>query len=653
MTALFPVPSNRSSDLLVQTRLLSQLAADQQVLLRVQDQLSSGKRIQVPSDDVPSAMRSIAFQRLIEQQSQLRVNVEANQSYLNATENAIGNVTDILNDIRGVAVGEVNAASTADSRAAAAAQIRQAIETLGLIGNNQFRGRYLFGGSQSSTPPFQAQGKYVSYQGNEQDLRSYTDYAQLGASNSSGSRVFGAVSKPVASTTPFIPDVTEKTYLSDLRRGRGITPGSIKISDGTNQSVVDLSSARTLGDVARLIEARPPAGREIIVRVTATGLRVEIDDDSGGTLTISESSGGTTANELGIRRVSGGGTTPIIGSDLEPIVRLTTPLDDLFGVQASGVVTMDGSYNNLIVTAKLRGDDVNGATFALVDNDLLQAGPGITAGNEFAEFSETGIAARAALTFSGSNNNLVLTANTPGSDFNNVTIQIVNGGALGNDATASYDAMSKTLTIGVDGSGLTDVQRVVDAVAAEGTFTAVPDSADPTDGSYLPNATIFPADAGVVTGNTGNSGAGPNSILVHIQPGETTANQVLAAIQAHPSLSEFYTVTLDEKDTPNAPFAGSGYVDVNASVTLSGGSGIEFDQDSGVVITSGGESHAIYFEGAETVEDLLNAFNGSSANVLAEINAERTGINVRSRLSGADFSIGENGGESAARGRAS
>ncbi len=55
----------------------------------------------------------------------------------------------------------------------------------------------------------------------------------------------------------------------------------------------------------------------------------------------------------------------------------------------------------------------------------------------------------------------------------------------------------------------------------------------------------------------------------------------------------------------------------------------------------------IDLSGARTVEDLLNTLNGSGAMLLAEINANRTGINVRSRLSGADFSIGENGGTTA------
>ena len=64
-------------------------------------------------------------------------------------------------------------------------------------------------------------------------------------------------------------------------------------------------------------------------------------------------------------------------------------------------------------------------------------------------------------------------------------------------------------------------------------------------------------------------------------------------------------------------------------------------------IVNGGETHTISLATAETVEDVLNILNGSGAGVLAEINADQTGINLRSRISGADFAVGENGGSTA------
>jgi flagellar hook-associated protein 3 FlgL len=72
-----------------------------------------------------------------------------------------------------------------------------------------------------------------------------------------------------------------------------------------------------------------------------------------------------------------------------------------------------------------------------------------------------------------------------------------------------------------------------------------------------------------------------------------------------------------------------------------------FDRASGLQVVNGGQTHTISLASAVTVEDLLNTFNGAGAGLLAEINSTGTGINVRSRISGADFSIGENGGSTA------
>src|SRR5262249_19237788 len=88
----------------------------------------------------------------------------------------------------------------------------------------------------------------------------------------------------------------------------------------------------------------------------------------------------------------------------------------------------------------------------------------------------------------------------------------------------------------------------------------------------------------------------------------------------------------------------STFVDAAATGTIFGGSGTVFDQHSGLILTSGSQVDTVDFSQDKTVQDLLNTLNASPAGVLAEINARGPGINVRSRHSGIDFTIGENGG---------
>jgi hypothetical protein len=97
------------------------------------------------------------------------------------------------------------------------------------------------------------------------------------------------------------------------------------------------------------------------------------------------------------------------------------------------------------------------------------------------------------------------------------------------------------------------------------------------------------------------------------------------------------------------PLTGSG---INPKVTglttlasLKGGAGID---TAGLIITNGQSSATIDLSGATTVEDLLNAINGSDVAVRAEINAAGTGINILNPTQGTTMTIAENGGTTAA-----
>ena len=84
---------------------------------------------------------------------------------------------------------------------------------------------------------------------------------------------------------------------------------------------------------------------------------------------------------------------------------------------------------------------------------------------------------------------------------------------------------------------------------------------------------------------------------------------------------------------------------LTALTPLSAISGI--DWASGIIITNGGRTQTLDFSGCQTIEDVLNRVNTSGLYVEARINGAGRGIDIVSRLSGTDFTIGENGGTTA------
>ncbi len=641
MAGSIPISNTRVSGLLLRQRLTQQYQADQLDLFRIQEQISTGQRIVLPSDDAPAALRAISLQRLLERKGQFENNIQDGQLFLGATHTALNEVTDELNSIKAGTLGVVGTVSTQQQRDNVVNEINDALDALVRIGNRQSLGRYLFAGSQTNTRPYSFDdGSSVAYNGDHKSIQSYSDFGVLFSTNATGLDVFGGVSEAVQGTQDLEPQLSSNTLLSSLNGGRGISPnGSLTISDGTNTSTIDLSRASTVGDVVRLLENNPPTGRKVEVSVTGKGLTLQLDS---GNIIIGEVGTGTVARELGILEPNG--TSVKVGEDLNPRLLKTTRLENLLGTKARAALKSgaDGDNNDILLEANSNGTPFDGVTLQYVDDSLLAASPGIAAGNEFVQYDANPRAATAALTFEGTNNDLVLTANTAGISLNGVRIDVT-ATASGGLPEATYNSTTKVLTLNLEADGSSDSNQIITAIAGlpGAPFTATLDTSveatnDGTGTIAAFNKTTF--------GSTGNSGGDAKTLYIHIDPSQSNANQVVQAINAEGT----FTAQLDQADSSSTAEAGTGKVAITATATTSGGTGSSLDQSSGLAIVNGGQTHNITFENAETVEDFLNILNGSDAGVLAQINADGTGFNIRSRLSGSPFQIGElNGGQTA------
>ena len=158
MASIFPVAATRVSELLVHRQLNSQLQFDRTELLRLENQLSTGYRLNLPSDDAPAAYRAVALQRLLEQKEQARSNLTTSESFVAATDSALSNVSELIANVRAQSLEAVDTTTTEDQRNAIATEIRRVLETLTNIGNQEFRDRSLFAGSTPGVRPFETRG---------------------------------------------------------------------------------------------------------------------------------------------------------------------------------------------------------------------------------------------------------------------------------------------------------------------------------------------------------------------------------------------------------------------------------------------------------------------------------------------------------------
>src|SRR4029078_12984369 len=101
MSLIISIPTTRVGDFFIRQRLSDQIHGDQLEMFRLQNQVSTGQRLQVPSDDAPAALRVINLQRLLDRKRQIQTNLQASKFYLNSAANAISSSSDQLSQLRG------------------------------------------------------------------------------------------------------------------------------------------------------------------------------------------------------------------------------------------------------------------------------------------------------------------------------------------------------------------------------------------------------------------------------------------------------------------------------------------------------------------------------------------------------------------------
>ena len=320
-------------------RLLYQVNADQGAIQKLQIQLSTGRRIERPSEDPAAAIRGLAAQRALEFKGQVVNNLKSANTILGASEANLSEAQSLLNEMRGLAVESAGNLLSDAERIANADRVKNAVQRLVELGNSKFRDQYMFGGSDLQTAPLAMVGESVRFSGAEQSLDTITDVGSTLSANVTADETFGTRSDHIVGTTDLNPGLQASTPLVDLNSGFGIRRGSISLSDGTNRIEVDLSRAYSIDDVVNAIEGQQLGGRDILVTVNPTGLTLDYADALGGTLRIAEVGAGMTANDLGILTSTGISTVPIVGTDLDPITTGQTRLSQLLG----GVGIVDGS----------------------------------------------------------------------------------------------------------------------------------------------------------------------------------------------------------------------------------------------------------------------------------------------------------------------
>ena len=239
-------------------------------LVDTQQQISTGKKVNKPSDDPVAAARILKLDQELRQNDSYTRNATLADNRLKQEENALQSSVDIIQRVRELTVQAGSGSLSPNDRQSIAAELKERLGQLANIANTQdASGEYIFSGFQGQTPAFAKDGfGDWTYQGDEGQRVLEIDEGVTVPISDHGKGIFVDVPKAVSVT--------------GTDNGSG-SPAQGFVSD------LELVAPKDLKD--EFSGATPSVPNDITISVGAGGVLSITAQDSEGNVTAEDSSG--------------------------------------------------------------------------------------------------------------------------------------------------------------------------------------------------------------------------------------------------------------------------------------------------------------------------------------------------------------------------
>lgn len=346
----------RVSSNMISDRVIFNLQRSIRRYLDMETNMSTGRRINTPSDDPLGAVRDLNYRTELAKISQYQKNISQAQNWQATYDSALSEVKDLVSTAKEIAIAMADGQYDSIARESSANEIQSIFEQLIQMSDSQLEGRQIFGGFKTQVSPLNQYANGVAYRGDFGQFEFEIEAASRTNVNLDGATVFLKTLGTLGADADINVGVSAATLLANLNGGRGVnqTPGTITITDQNLNisSTIDLSGATTLGDVLTTINTQlaadgitnltarlGPDGNNILLDSTANGLI------SSSTLLSRLNAGNGVDLTPGTMRVSNG-----VGVDVVVDLAGATTVDDVitaFNSQmtAAGVSNVTMSVN--------------------------------------------------------------------------------------------------------------------------------------------------------------------------------------------------------------------------------------------------------------------------------------------------------------------
>lgn len=489
--------------------------------------LSTGLRINTGKDDPAGLIASEALRSDITGINKAISNTQRASQIIATADSALGQVSSLLNDVRGLVVEAANNGALSDDEIAAnQLQVDSSLEAINRIAQTtSFQGRRLLDGSLD----------FVTQAGTGFDTAKslQIDQANLGAAGSIGVNIdIGAAATRATVSSSGIPPATTAVNSSGTVTFGSPTP------DAEATGTVALANAYTIGAeaTASLSFANsftPNAEAGGLLTLGSSGATVQLDAVDGG-IVDGETGNGVIVNITTVANGTASSGTFDAGSNTLNLVIE----EGVAGTQIATDLAADTNINGIILASGGNGTLATSAD-AGVQTGVLSGGSNTVAG---AGFDLTAVNGGAADGLAGNSTDVITTSGATNSasydaDTNVLTLTVAAGATItdiantinadvGADFLASNTVNGDYSYDSADNATLTDPLSGGTNPVAAGQFTLTATNGGAADGT-VGNAASLIFQSGATTGAAYD--ADTNALTVTVADG-ATVDQVAAAI---------------------------------------------------------------------------------------------------------------------------
>ena len=156
---------NRVSSMGQSNVMLSYVKQSFALLSKTQEQMASGHRILLPSDDPLGTNQALRLQTHLNNLNIYTNNIENATSELSTAEGALTQVQSVVQRAKELAVQASNDTYSNTQRQAIAQEFTTLIDSVVQQANSTYAGKYIFSGFKTDTIPFTRSATGVSYAG--------------------------------------------------------------------------------------------------------------------------------------------------------------------------------------------------------------------------------------------------------------------------------------------------------------------------------------------------------------------------------------------------------------------------------------------------------------------------------------------------------